>query len=206
MSASLSPLTWSLLGAILALGACTYALRRELQMALAWGATLTSAVMGAAAAALTATGAVELPQAISLGALIALCACIAEIDRRFHIIPDILVAGIVALALVAGALPDHAVAALALGGFFFLVHLGGAALRRRQVLGLGDVKLAAAIGLFLGLQTGLAAIAAAGAGTIVVLAISALRNRAQAAADCGAPFGVGLASSLAAFAVLGAWL
>jgi leader peptidase (prepilin peptidase) / N-methyltransferase len=81
-------------------------------------------------------------------ALIALLAPVAVIDVRRRIIPNrLLLAGtLVALALVPPTrLPEHLVAAAGAGGFFLL-----AALMHPAGMGMGDVKLAAVLGLYLG--------------------------------------------------------
>jgi leader peptidase (prepilin peptidase)/N-methyltransferase len=89
---------------------------------------------------------------VPLGAaLIAVLVPAAAIDLRRRVIPNRLtgagaVAGVALLA--AGAperLPAHLACALAAGGFFL-----AAALLRPGAMGLGDVKLAAVLGLYLG--------------------------------------------------------
>ena len=75
----------------------------------------------------------------------------AVIDARRRVIPNTLtaagaVAGVALLTLLEpAALPTHAAAAAGAGGFFL-----AAALLRPGELGMGDVKLAAVLGLYLG--------------------------------------------------------
>ena len=84
-------------------------------------------------------------------ALLAVLVPAAVIDARRRVIPNTLtsagaVAGLALLTLLApAALPTHAAAAAGAGGFFL-----AAALLRPGELGMGDVKLAAVLGLYLG--------------------------------------------------------
>ncbi len=113
-----------------------------------------------------------------------------DLERR--IIPNrILVAGaVLAVAIAAatdpGSLPERAIAAAAAGGLLFL-----AALAYPRGMGLGDVKLAAVMGLFLGRDVGPAIIAALLAGSVVGLAIIA--REGGAARKKAIPFGPFLA-------------
>ncbi|HEX5762119.1 MAG TPA: prepilin peptidase [Solirubrobacterales bacterium] len=113
-----------------------------------------------------------------------------DLERR--IIPNkILLAGaIAAVAIVAvgdpGSLPERAIAALAAGGLLF-----AAALAYPSGMGLGDVKLAATMGLFLGRDVGPAILAALVAGSLVGLALIA--RHGAAARKQAIPFGPFLA-------------
>lgn len=84
-------------------------------------------------------------------ALLAVLVPAAVIDVRRRVIPNTLtaagaVAGVALLTLLEpAALPTHAAAAAGAGGFFL-----AAALLRPGELGMGDVKLAAVLGLYLG--------------------------------------------------------
>jgi leader peptidase (prepilin peptidase)/N-methyltransferase len=95
-----------------------------------------------------------------------------DLDRR--VIPNaILAAGaIAALAIVAaadpGSLPERLVAALGAGGFLLAV-----ALAYPKGMGMGDVKLAAVLGLFLGRAVVPAMLVAVIAGAVIGLAIIA---------------------------------
>lgn len=113
-----------------------------------------------------------------------------DLERR--IIPNkiLLVGAIVCLAIAVptdpGGLPERVIAAAAAGGLFFLV-----ALAYPKGMGLGDVKLAATMGLFLGRAVGPALLAALLAGSLVGLALIA--RRGAAARKMAIPFGPFLA-------------
>jgi leader peptidase (prepilin peptidase)/N-methyltransferase len=113
-------------------------------------------------------------------------------DLERKIIPNkvLLVAAILAVAIAAvsdpGSLPERAAAAAAAGGLLFL-----AALAYPRGMGLGDVKLAAAMGLFLGRDVGAALLIALLAGSLVGLGIMA--REGPAARKRGIPFGPFLA-------------
>jgi len=115
---------------------------------------------------------------------------VTDLERR--IIPNkVLLAGSVAgLAIVAAtdpaSLPERAVAALAAGGVLF-----AAALAYPSGMGLGDVKLAATMGLFLGRDVGPAMLIALLAGSLVGLAMIA--RHGAAARKQAIPFGPFLA-------------
>jgi leader peptidase (prepilin peptidase)/N-methyltransferase len=113
-----------------------------------------------------------------------------DIERR--IIPDkiLLVAALLGIAIVAttdpGSLPERAIAAAAAGGLLFL-----AALAYPRGMGLGDVKLAAVMGLFLGRNVGPAIFVALLSGSLVGLAMIA--RHGAAARKRAIPFGPFLA-------------
>jgi leader peptidase (prepilin peptidase) / N-methyltransferase len=92
-----------------------------------------------------------------------------DLERR--IIPNkiLLVGAVSAVAIAAatdpGSLPERLIAAAAAGGLLFLV-----AVAYPRGMGLGDVKLAAVMGLFLGRDVGPAILAALLAGSVVGLA------------------------------------
>lgn len=104
-------------------------------------------------------------------ALVPALAAAAAIDLRRRIIPNALTAGAAAagLALLAltdpAALPGHLAAAAAAGSFFLL-----AALARPGAMGMGDVKLAAVLGLYLGAAVIVALLVALVAATAVGVA------------------------------------
>lgn len=95
-----------------------------------------------------------------------------DLERR--IIPNkiLLAAAVIGVAIAAvgdpGSLPERAIAAAAAGGLFFL-----AALAYPSGMGLGDVKLAATMGLFLGRDVAPAILVALLAGSLVGLAMIA---------------------------------
>jgi leader peptidase (prepilin peptidase) / N-methyltransferase len=113
-------------------------------------------------------------------------------DLELKIIPNrvLLVAAVLGTVIAAvsdpGSLPERAAAAAAAGGLLFL-----AALAYPRGMGLGDVKLAAVMGLFLGRDVGAALLVALLAGSLVGLAIMA--REGAAARKRGIPFGPFLA-------------
>ena len=119
-------------------------------------------------------------------------AAITLTDLEQRIIPNkILIAGaVVGLAIIAptdpGSLPERAIAAVAAGGVLFL-----AALAYPGGMGLGDVKLAAVMGLFLGRAVAPAILLALIAGSAVGLAL--IVRHGAAARKMAIPFGPFLA-------------
>jgi len=115
---------------------------------------------------------------------------VTDLERR--IIPNrvLLVGSVAGLAIAAAtdpaSLPERAVAALAAGGLLF-----AAALAYPRGMGLGDVKLAATMGLFLGRDVGPAMLIALLAGSLVGLAMIA--RHGAAARKQAIPFGPFLA-------------
>lgn len=113
-----------------------------------------------------------------------------DLERR--IIPNkiLIVGGIVAVAIIAitdpGSLAERAIAAAAAGGLLF-----AAALAYPRGMGLGDVKLAATMGLFLGRDVGPAILVALLSGSLVGLAMIA--RHGAAARKRAIPFGPFLA-------------
>ena len=113
-------------------------------------------------------------------------------DLEQRIIPNkiLLVSAIIGGAIAAiadpGSLPERAVAAAAAGGLLFL-----AALAYPRGMGLGDVKLAATMGIFLGRNVAPAILVALLAGSLVGLAMIA--RHGAAARKQAIPFGPFLA-------------
>lgn len=126
-------------------------------------------------------------------ALVLLLVPITLIDLDHRIIPNTLTltGAIVAPAILAltapGAIPEHLIAAAAGGGFFLV-----AVLAYPRGMGMGDVKLAAVLGLFLGRAVGPAVFVALIAGTLVGAAVIA-RKGAQEGRKTAVPFGPFLA-------------
>jgi leader peptidase (prepilin peptidase)/N-methyltransferase len=126
-------------------------------------------------------------------ALVLLLVPIALIDLDRRIIPNVLtglgsaLALAVVLATHGGDLPGHLIAALAAGGFLLL-----AALVYPSGMGMGDVKLAGMLGLFLGRAVAPAMFAAFVAGSVVGAVIIA-RMGMQRGRKSGIPFGPWLA-------------
>lgn len=123
---------------------------------------------------------------------VTMLAAITLTDLEQRIIPNrILLAGAVICVLIAaptdpGGLPERAIAAAAAGGLLFLV-----AFAYPQGMGLGDVKLSATMGLFLGRAVAPAILFALLAGSIVGLALIA--RHGPEARKMAIPFGPFLA-------------
>jgi leader peptidase (prepilin peptidase)/N-methyltransferase len=103
-----------------------------------------------------ATGAVALalvpgPEGLAGAALGWGLVALAALDGRHFWLPDALTLPLLALGLIAGpaALPDRFLGAAAAGGVLLALLLGYRAIRGREGLGLGDVKLGAALGAWL---------------------------------------------------------
>ncbi|ANP45721.1 A24 family peptidase [Candidatus Viadribacter manganicus] len=179
----IEPLQLSLL--IVASALCARAAKRDLVIPL-WASLLACGLLVFAGALMGALYA-------ALGLLVVICSFIIETDRRFQLIPDEFVLGLIAIALtfaLAGA--DEALWGAGLIGFvFFAVRQTLSSLRGQEVMGWGDVKFAVAIGALLGPMHGFYAVAMAGAATSVFLVVRARTGALQA----GAPFGIGLASA-----------
>jgi leader peptidase (prepilin peptidase)/N-methyltransferase len=115
------------------------------------------------------------------------------IDLEHRIIPNVLMAigSVAAVALVlatrSGDLVQHLIAGAAAGGFFLI-----AAIAYPAGMGMGDVKLAGVMGLFLGRAVGPAIFAALVSGTVVG-AILIARLGAREGRKAGIPFGPWLA-------------
>jgi leader peptidase (prepilin peptidase) / N-methyltransferase len=115
------------------------------------------------------------------------------IDLDHKIIPNrlMLIGAVVAPAIVAvtapADIPEHLIAAVAAGGFFLL-----AAIAYPRGMGMGDVKLAAVMGLFLGRSVAPALFVALVAGTLVGALVIA-RKGAREGRKTEVPFGPFLA-------------
>jgi leader peptidase (prepilin peptidase) / N-methyltransferase len=126
-------------------------------------------------------------------ALVLLLVPITLIDLDHRIIPNrlTLLGAVVAPALLVltapDAIPEHLIAAVAAGGFFLL-----AVLAYPRGMGMGDVKLAAVLGLFLGRSVAPAVFIALVAGTLVGAVVIA-RKGAQEGRKTAVPFGPFLA-------------
>ena len=126
-------------------------------------------------------------------ALVLLLVPITLIDLDHRIIPNrlTLIGAIIAPLLVAftdpGALPEHLIAGVAAGGFFLI-----ALLAYPSGMGMGDVKLAAVLGLFLGRAVGPAIFIALVAGTLVGALVIA-RKGTREGRKTAVPFGPFLA-------------
>jgi leader peptidase (prepilin peptidase) / N-methyltransferase len=131
------------------------------------------------------------------------------IDYDFQIIPDVITLPGIALGLVAavwGPLPvKDALIGLAVGGGgLLLVAEGYRRIARREGLGLGDVKLMAMVGAFLGWHGALATLVLGSfAGSLVGVALIASRRGTRLTA---LPFGSFLAPAAWAALFFGPWL
>jgi len=114
---------------------------------------------------------------------------VAAIDLEHRIIPNALVgpaaviALVVAAVLLSDSLPERLIAGAAAGGFLLM-----AALAYPAGMGMGDVKLAGVMGLFLGRAVGPAMLLALVAGTVIGVAIMARRGVAEGR-KTAVPFG-----------------
>lgn len=133
------------------------------------------------------------PTEVALGlALVTTLAAVTLTDLERRIIPNkvLVVAAVSALAIAAvgdpASLPERAIAAIAAGGLFFL-----AALVYPRGMGLGDVKLAAVMGLYLGREVAPAILVALLAGSAVGLAM--IGRQGSEARKAAIPFGPFLA-------------
>ena len=153
---------------------------------------LVEALTGALCAAVVAVKGEDAEALLGL-ALVLTLVPVAFIDLDHRIIPNRILApsAVVALALLAftdaGALTEHLIAGAAAGAFFL-----AAVLAYPRGMGMGDVKLAAVIGLYLGLSVAPALLAGLTAGTLVGIGIIAARGSA-AGRKTAVPFGPFLA-------------
>jgi leader peptidase (prepilin peptidase)/N-methyltransferase len=133
------------------------------------------------------------PAQVALGLVfVTMLVAVTLTDLERRIIPNriLIAAAVLGVAIAAigdpGSLPERAIAAVAAGGLLF-----GAALAYPRGMGMGDVKLAAAMGLFLGRGVGPAILVALLAGSAVGLALIA--RHGAAARKRAIPFGPFLA-------------
>jgi len=153
----------------------------ELAMAVLF--TLTAVVLGT-----------DDPGELALGLVfVAVLVMVTLTDLERRVIPNsILIAGaVIGLGIIVAtdpsSLPERGIAAVAAGGFLLV-----AALLYPRGMGMGDVKLAAVIGLFLGREVAPAMLVALVAGALFGLAIM-LREGAAAGRKRAVPFGPFLA-------------
>ena len=171
---------------------------------------LIEALTGALCVAVVLAGGGELDTLLGL-AFVLLLVPIAFIDLDHRIIPNKLTApgAVLAVALVAvlrpADLPEHLLAGVLAGGFLL-----AAAVAKPGGMGMGDVKLAAVMGLFLGAAVAPALFVALIAGSVVGMALMAHRG-ARDARGTTIPFGPwlavgGVAGLFAGDAVVGWYL
>lgn len=158
-----------------------------------------------AAVAVAAWAAVSVPEAMlwpSVGLAWALLA-LGVIDARAMILPDVLTLPLIAAGLVVawsvdpGGTFDHVIGAAAGGLTFWLIGWIYARARRRRGLGLGDVKLYAAAGAWVGWQ---------GLASVVLLASLAALAAIAARAAGGRAVGASTRVAFGPFLALGLWL
>jgi len=171
---------------------------------------LIEALTGALCVAVALAGGGELDTLLGL-AFVLLLVPIAFIDLDHRIIPNKLTApgAVLAVALVAvlnpADLPEHLLAGVLAGGFLL-----AAAVAKPGGMGMGDVKLAAVMGLFLGAAVAPALFVALIAGSVVGMALMAHRG-VRDARGTTIPFGPwlavgGVAGLFAGDAVVGWYL
>lgn len=161
-----------------------------------------AAVCAAAASILVAPG---LSGVFAAGLAITMIA-IAAIDARRFLIPNKLVLAALALGFVGTALQNReaaaaAVAHSALRGtalfvFFFLFRMGYHRIRGREGLGLGDVKLAAVAGTWLGWLAAGFAIDIAALSALAYVFLGVFSGKRQVTATTRIPFGLFFAPAI----------
>lgn len=122
------------------------------------------------------------------------------IYNRFVIL--LALAGVAAMFLCGDTQPlDHLIGAAVGGGVFALVYYGAMAALKKEGLGFGDVKLAAAAGLLLGWQKLILAVLLASViGSILLICLNRLRNLQR---DTEYPFGPFLVGGMAVALLFG---
>jgi leader peptidase (prepilin peptidase) / N-methyltransferase len=126
--------------------------------------------------------------------LVALLVPVALIDLDHRLIPNrlTLVGALAALAIGlatdSGGVPERLIAGAAAGGFLL-----AAALARPGGMGMGDVKLAGVLGLFLGREVAVALLVALVSGTLVGLVVIARAGEGGEGRKTAIPFGPFLA-------------
>ncbi len=161
---------------------------------------------------------------LAMGALCAVCAgkplgflaapiclllgMLAYIDLRCGLLPDLLVLFLLLLALLHAALAgfqDGLFGLLTGGGSYGFFYVLGLLLFKKEALGLGDVKLMAACGLWLGFERGLASVALAP--VLAAFALIALLVSRRIQRNARFPFGPFIAAAcLLSYFLAGGWL
>lgn len=157
-------------------------------------------------AASGAAGLLLLPptMAIAGAILAALLWTIALVDSRRYIIPDELSVALTAVGFVFAAigggsgladLIDAALRAVIFGGTFLLLRVTYLRLRQREGLGLGDVKLAAAVGPWLSYEAFALMVLLASLASLVAIPLQAWRRGRPMTATTRVPLGSFLAAA-----------
>jgi leader peptidase (prepilin peptidase) / N-methyltransferase len=147
------------------------------------------------------------PAALAAGYMVLTVLLIALIDHRKFIIPDVLSLPAIPLGLMAAVsafpedwravLQNHLAAAALAAGVLYLVRLAYRNMRGIEGLGLGDVKLAAASGAWLGLEPLPATLLLASGAALAAVLLRAIRPREEKMTpQTPVPFGSFLAPSI----------
>ncbi|WP_175484820.1 prepilin peptidase [Jannaschia pohangensis] len=121
-------------------------------------------------------------------ALAGLLIWISVVDFRHYIIPDLAVLGLLLIGVIMiwrldSPLADHFIGAVFWSTAFFFVAKVFSIYRGFEGLGLGDVKLVAALGLWLGMPGMIVTVFAAALGGILVLIVGRVLKRAKEPLD-----------------------
>ncbi len=147
------------------------------------------------------------PAALAAGYMAFTVLAIALVDHRKFIIPDALSLPAIPLGLVAALsafpedwraiLQNHLAATVIAAGVFYLVRLAYRNMRGIEGLGLGDVKLAAAAGAWLGIEPLPVILLVATGAALTAVLLKALRHRGEKMTpQTAVPFGSFLAPSI----------
>ncbi|WP_454918090.1 prepilin peptidase [Xanthobacter sediminis] len=140
--------------------------------------------------------------ALAAAAFVPVVVAIAVIDGRHFIIPDTLNGAGLVLGLVhaaggaAGGVPQALVRGAVLALAFLALRVGYRALRGREGLGLGDVKLAGVAGVWLDEAAILVAVEVAAVSALVAIGARQLVDGRRARRDARLPFGLFLAPAI----------
>jgi leader peptidase (prepilin peptidase) / N-methyltransferase len=142
--------------------------------------------------------------AVLAGYLVFTMALVVLVDYRHFIIPDVLSMPAVPLGLVASTsafpapvLLDHVAAVLVAGSFLYAIRAIYRRVRGIEGLGLGDVKLAAAAGAWVGLEyLPMTCLLATCAALVAVLARSAFMRASETTMTTAIPFGAFIAPAI----------
>lgn len=143
-----------------------------------------------------------------LGLAGGLLVALAITDWRHQILPDILTGALLASGLIFALLNPHAdftyaaVSAAAGAGAFWLIRIGYQTLRKREGLGLGDVKLMAGLGAWAGLVWLPLLVLVAASGGLIYALILGLRKDGAISATTALPFGTFLCAGAGVVAAL----
>jgi leader peptidase (prepilin peptidase)/N-methyltransferase len=177
-----------LIGSLLDVVACRLA-RRESPAPIWRRYAIAAATTSALFAAVVAVRYDETPQLVLGLVLVALLVPLALIDLQTRLLPNALTLPAAVLAIVLGVGLDpggqveRLIAGAAAGGFFLV-----AALLAPRGMGMGDVKLAAVLGLFLGREVAVAVLVAL-VGGVAVGAVIIARKGSAAGRKTAIPFG-----------------